>query len=65
MEQLLAVINTLWPIAVGFTALVFWLAASMLNDFVVLSFGAALVGSLLYTGLNMVINSALERLLPR
>jgi hypothetical protein len=28
MEQLLAVINTLWPIAVGFTALVFWLAKS-------------------------------------
>ena len=24
----LAVINTLWPIAVGFTALVFWLAKS-------------------------------------
>jgi len=24
MEDLLAVINTLWPIAVGFTALVFW-----------------------------------------
>jgi len=46
-------------------ALVFWLAASMLTDFVVPSFGAALVGSLLYTGFNMVINSALERLLPR
>jgi len=28
MEDLLAVINTLWPIAVGFTALVFWLAKS-------------------------------------
>ncbi len=24
----LAVINTLWPIAVGFTALIFWLAKS-------------------------------------
>lgn len=46
-------------------ALVFWLAANMLNDFVVPSFSAALVGSLLYTGFNMVINSALERLLPR
>jgi hypothetical protein len=28
MEDFLAVINTLWPIAVGFTALVFWLAKS-------------------------------------
>ena len=28
MQDLLAVINTLWPIAVGFTALVFWLAKS-------------------------------------
>jgi hypothetical protein len=28
MDDLLAVINTLWPIAVGFTALVFWLAKS-------------------------------------
>lgn len=28
MDQFLAIINTLWPIAVGFTALVFWLAKS-------------------------------------
>jgi hypothetical protein len=28
MEDLLAIINTLWPIAVGFTALIFWLAKS-------------------------------------
>ena len=28
MEDFLAVINTLWPIAVGFTALIFWLAKS-------------------------------------
>jgi hypothetical protein len=28
MQDLLAVLNTLWPIAVGFTALVFWLAKS-------------------------------------
>jgi hypothetical protein len=28
MEDFLALINTLWPIAVGFTALVFWLAKS-------------------------------------
>ena len=46
-------------------ALVFWLASSMVHDFVVSSFGAALIGSLLYTASNMVINSALERLLPR
>jgi len=46
-------------------ALVFWFAASLLNGFVVPSFNAALVGSLLYTAFNLVINSALERLLPR
>jgi hypothetical protein len=28
MQDFLALINTLWPIAVGFTALVFWLAKS-------------------------------------
>jgi len=28
MQDFLDVINTLWPIAVGFTALVFWLAKS-------------------------------------
>jgi putative membrane protein len=46
-------------------ALVFWLAARMVSDFVVPNFSAALLGSLMYTALNLVINSALERLLPR
>ena len=46
-------------------ALVFWLAARLLNDFAVPNFSAELVGSLMYTALNLVINSALERLLPR
>ena len=46
-------------------AMVFWLAARMLNDFAVPNFSAALVGSLMYTAFNLVINSALEGLLPR
>ncbi|MGV3571580.1 MAG: phage holin family protein [Ramlibacter sp.] len=44
-------------------ALVFWLAATLLGDsFQVRGFWAALVGSLIYTVLGMVIESALERL---
>ncbi|RYY96276.1 MAG: phage holin family protein, partial [Comamonadaceae bacterium] len=44
-------------------ALVFWLAATILGDsFQVRGFGAALLGSLIYTVLGMVIESALERL---
>ena len=45
-------------------ALMFWAAASVLDGFAVTGFGAALVGSLLYTLMGMVINSALERLFP-
>jgi putative membrane protein len=43
-------------------ALVFWAAAGLLSGFTVHDFGAALVGSLLYTALGVVIESALERL---
>lgn len=44
-------------------ALVFWLAATVLGDsFQVHGFWAALVGSLIYTVLGMIIESALERL---
>lgn len=43
-------------------ALMFWAAASMLDGFHVTGFGAALLGSLIYSLLGMVIDSALERL---
>ena len=43
-------------------ALMFYWAASLLDGFQVQSFGAALLGSLVYTVLGMVINSALEGL---
>jgi putative membrane protein len=45
-------------------ALMFYWAASLLDGFQVQGFGAALIGSLLYTLIGMVINSALERLFP-
>jgi putative membrane protein len=43
-------------------ALMFWAAASMLDDFNVTSFGAALVGSILYTLMSMIIDGAMQRL---
>jgi putative membrane protein len=43
-------------------AIVFWAAAAVLQGFVVRNFVAALVGSLLYTAIGIVIESALERL---
>lgn len=43
-------------------ALMFYWAAALLDGFGVRDFNAALVGSLLYTLMGMVINSALERL---
>ncbi len=46
-------------------ALVFWAAASLLDGFQVRGFWAALIGSLLYTVLGMVIESALERLFSK
>ncbi|MDB5752509.1 MAG: rane protein of unknown function, partial [Ramlibacter sp.] len=47
-------------------ALMFWLAATVLGDsFQVRGFVAALVGSLIYTVLGVVIESALERLFAK
>jgi putative membrane protein len=43
-------------------ALMFWAAASLLDGFNVAGFGAALVGSLLYSLCGMVIDAAVERL---
>jgi putative membrane protein len=46
-------------------ALLFWAAAGVLDGFQVRGFGAALLGSLLYTAIGVVIDSALERLFAR
>jgi putative membrane protein len=43
-------------------ALMFWWAASLLNGFYVSGFGAALLGSLIYSAFGVVIDSALQRL---
>lgn len=43
-------------------ALMFWAASGLLADFHVTGFAAALIGSLIYSVLGMVIDSALERL---
>jgi putative membrane protein len=45
-------------------ALLFWTAAEILEGFQVQSFGAALLGSLIYSAFGLVIDSALERLFP-
>lgn len=45
-------------------ALMFWGAATVLEGFEVDGFGAALLGSLLYTATGMVINLTLDRLFP-
>jgi putative membrane protein len=46
-------------------ALLFWSAASMLDGFHVQDFGSALLGSLVYSTLGVVIDSALQRLFPQ
>ena len=46
-------------------ALMFWAAASVLDGFHVEGFGAALVGSLLYSLCGMVIDTAVERIFSR
>ncbi|MEY4652607.1 MAG: hypothetical protein RI884_1188 [Pseudomonadota bacterium] len=46
-------------------ALMFWWAASFLDGFHVDGFGAALVGSLIYSVLGVVIDLALERLFSK
>ena len=45
-------------------AVLFWAAASVLEGFHVQGFGAALLGSLIYSAFGLVIDSALERLFP-
>jgi putative membrane protein len=46
-------------------ALMFWWAASMLDGFSVTGFGAALIGSLIYSLCCMVIDTAMERIFYR
>lgn len=46
-------------------ALMFWAAASLLDGFAVAGFGAALVGSLIYSLCGMVIDVAVEHLFQR
>lgn len=46
-------------------ALMFWAAASVLDGFYVRSFGAAFLGSLIYSALGLAIDSALSRLFPQ
>ena len=46
-------------------ALMFYWASALLESFQVQSFTAALIGSLLYTLLGLVINSALDSLFPK
>ncbi|MCC2673814.1 MAG: hypothetical protein K0R58_761 [Ramlibacter sp.] len=46
-------------------AFVFWAAAAVLDGFQVRDFVAALVGSLIYTAIGVVIESALERLFSK
>lgn len=45
-------------------ALVFWAAAALLAGLDVRGFGAALVGSLIYSGLQLAIEFVLDRLFP-
>jgi len=45
-------------------ALMFWVAASVLDGIQVNGFGAAFLGSLIYSLLGLVIDSALRRLFP-
>jgi putative membrane protein len=46
-------------------ALMFWAASGLLDGFHVRGFTAALIGSLLYSLLGVVIDLALERLFPK
>lgn len=46
-------------------ALMFWAASGVLDGFRVNGFGAALLGSLIYSAFGLVIESALERLFSK
>ena len=50
---------------VGGLLLMFWAASGILDGFAVSGFGAALIGSLIYSVLGLLIESALERLFPQ
>jgi putative membrane protein len=43
-------------------ALMFWAASGLMSSFQVAGFGAALIGSLLYSALSLLVDIALERL---
>ena len=45
-------------------AFMFWSAAGLLDGFYVQGFGAALLGSLVYSAFGVLIDSALQRLFP-
>ncbi len=45
-------------------ALMFWMAATLLDGLAVTGFGAALIGSLIYSLCGMVIDLIIERLFP-
>ena len=46
-------------------ALMFWAASGVMNGFQVRGFGAALIGSLIYSAFGLIIESALERLFSK
>ncbi len=46
-------------------ALLFWAAASVLDGFHVNGFGAALLGSLIYSAIMLVVDTALKSILSR
>ena len=46
-------------------ALMFWAASGLMDSFQVRGFWAALIGSLIYSALGLVIELALERLFPK
>lgn len=46
-------------------ALMFWAASGVLEGFQVSGFGAALIGSIIYSVFGLVIESALDRLFPK
>jgi putative membrane protein len=60
-----ATILTLGLFLFVINALMFWAAAAVLDGFGVRDFVAALVGSLIYTAVGIVIESALERLFAK
>ena len=61
----LLVLLTLGLFLFVINALMFWAAASLLDGFNVSGFGAALIGSLIYSLCGMVIDVAIERLFAK